>query len=129
MTDPTIRKNQHSTLLKVVALVIGYSFWHIFGGSHTAAVTVSVPLCFYNIPTETQLNAPESISVKLTGKRTDLRALDHTHLALHINATNLKKGKNLLHLSKEELLLPQTIQLVQYAPSNPTVELLPQDTV
>lgn len=127
MNNPPLKKNRHSNLLKIIALIIGYTFWYIFGGSHAAVVSLSVPLCFYHVPADTHINAPESISVKLAGKRTDIRAVEHEHLAVHIDASKLQKGKNLLKITKQELLLPNSIKLVQYSPSNPMVELLTHD--
>jgi hypothetical protein len=129
MNNPTLEKNQHRNLLKGIALIIGYIFWYIFGASHAAVVTLSVPLCFYNMPAQTAIHAPESISIKVAGKRSDIRAVDREHLAIHIDASQLQKGNNLLNISKKELLLPNSIKLVQYFPSNPTVELLPQENV
>lgn len=124
MNNPPLKKNHRNRLLKVIALLIGYTFWYIFGGSHAAVAELSVPLCFYHVPADTHINAPESISVKLAGKRSDIRAVEHEHLAVHIDASRLQKGKNLLTITKQELLLPNSIKLVQYSPSNPTVELL-----
>ncbi len=128
MNNPPLKKSRHNNLLKGIALLIGYTFWYIFGGSHVAVVELSVPLCFYHVPTDTHINAPESISVKLAGKRSDIRAVEREHLAVHIDANKLQKGKNLIAVTRQELLLPNSIKLVQYAPSNPTVELLPHGT-
>ena len=125
MTNQAPKKNRHSILLKVIALVIGYSFWYIFGGSHASVVTFSVPVCFYNMPANTHIvDAPESISITLAGKRADIRALNQEHLAVHLDASRLRNGKQPIPITEQELMLPTTgIKLVQHSPSNPTVEL------
>lgn len=121
MTSPT--KNHRSFLLKMIALIIGYSFWYITGSSHITATTLSVPLCFYNTPEHTHLQAPESVSVTISGKRSDIRALDQDQLAVHIDAAQLHPGKNVVQLTHRELMLPRHMKLLQYAPSNLVVEL------
>ena len=126
MKAPTKKINLHNTPLKIIALLLGYSFWYIFGSSHTTAVQLTVPLCFYNVPTNNNVNAPESVSIKIAGKRSDIRALDIEQIAVHIDAEQLHEGKNLLTVTQETLLLPESIKLIHYSPSNPTVELIPK---
>ncbi len=131
MNNPPPQKNRHSNLLKGIALVIGYTFWYIFGGSHASVVTLSVPLCFYNMPASTHIvDAPESISITLAGKRADIRALHQEHLAVHLDASCLRNGKQPITITERELMLPTTtgIKLVQHSPSNPTVELSTHET-
>lgn len=111
--------------LKVISLMLGYTFWHIFGNSHTSTAWITIPLCFYNVPEAQTVRAPETISIKVAGKRSELRALDPTQLAIHINAERLQLGRNLITITDDALFLPHSIKLVQYNPSNPTVEILP----
>lgn len=126
MTNDLPKKKKNNIFLKGTALIIGYMFWYIFGGSHPSTITMPLSVCFYNLPADTAINAPESISVTLAGKRRDLRALDHQHLGVHIDASRLCPGKQLITVSEKELMIPSHIKLVEYAPVNPTVELLPQ---
>jgi hypothetical protein len=103
---------------------LGYTFWYIFSHSHTTTAWITIPLCFYNVPTQNCIRAPESVSVKIAGKRVDLRSLDINELAIHVNADQLHEGKNVLTLTPETIFLPESIKLVHYSPSNPTVELI-----
>ena len=112
-----------SAPLKIISLILGYTFWYIFGQSHTITAWISVPLSFYNVPQHTSLTAPEYISLKITGKRSDITALDLSALAIHIDAQKLHEGANLIALSSQSLFLPHTIKLVHYSPSNPMVEI------
>lgn len=109
--------------LKVISLMFGFTFWYIFGNLHTSNAYITVPLCFYNIPKNTQLKGPDSISLKIAGKRCDLRALDMDQLAIHINAQRLHLGKNLLQINQDTIFLPDAIKLVHYSPINPVIEL------
>jgi hypothetical protein len=97
----------------------------VFGNSHTATAWITVPLCFYNVPEARTVHAPETISVKIAGKRADLRSLDPEQLAIHVNAEKLKTGRNLISIPQDALFLPESIKLVHYTPSNPTVEIIP----
>lgn len=115
----------NSTLIKIIALIVGYSLWHVLGNSHTTTIQCSVPLCFYNIPTGKTINAPEQISIQIIGKRSDIRSLDTEQLALHIDAELLHDGKNLLAITQNALFLPESMKLIHYSPSNPIVELIP----
>lgn len=118
------KKTSRNTPLKVISLLLGYTFWYIFGNSHTSTAWITVPLCFYNIPKQNSIRAPEALSVKIAGKRTELRSLDIHELAIHVNAAHLHEGKNILTITPETIFLPESIKLVHYSPSNPMVELI-----
>ena len=118
------RRASRNIPLKVISLLLGFTFWYIFGNSHTTTAWITIPLCFYNIPKQTTIKAPESLSVKVTGKRSHLRTLDTNELAIHVNTEKLHTGKNLLSIAPETIFLPESIKLVDYCPSNPTVELI-----
>lgn len=118
------QKSSSSVPLKLISLLLGYTFWHIFGNFHTTTAWITVPLCFYNVSTERSIHAPESLSIKITGKRSDLRTLDTSELAVHVNAERLCEGKNLLTITPETFFLPESIKLVHYAPINPMVEVV-----
>lgn len=116
-------KNSRNIPLKLVSLLLGYTFWYIFGNFHIATTWITLPLCFYNVSEHHKVKAPESVSVKVSGKRSDLRSLDIENLAIHVNASRLKEGKNILRITPETIFLPESIKVVHYTPSNPTVEL------
>lgn len=77
---------------------------------------MSVPVCFYNMPENCSVKAPDAINVTLTGKRAYLRSLDTQTLAIHIDAQTLTKGMNAIDLTCQHLLLPPEINLVKYKP-------------
>ncbi len=124
MTPPAKKTTWHNASLKIISLILGYTFWYIFGHSHTSTAWITVPLCFYNVPAKNSIHGPETVSVKIAGKRSELRSLDIDELAIHINAQQLHEGKNSLNFTAQSLFLPESIKLVHYVPSNPTVELI-----
>ena len=128
MAQPQVKKTAwRSTPLKLVSLMLGYTFWYIFSHAHNTTLWIQVPLCFYNLPDHTSIQAPEQVSIKVQGKRSLLRAMDFDQLAIHVNASKLKQGKNVLAFNQESLFLPESINLLHYSPSNPIVELIPED--
>ena len=74
------------------------------------------------MPAHATLSAPDTIRIQIRGKRTDLRMIAHENLAVHIDASTLADGRNSLAVTNETLLLPDSIKLVHYAPTNPSIE-------
>lgn len=109
--------------LKIVSFIIGYTFWYIFGHTHTITTRVRVPVSFYGAPHAMVINSPESITLELSGKRSTLRALDKHTLALHIDAQKLHHGPNTISISSRNLFLPDNIKLLNYSPSNMVIQV------
>jgi hypothetical protein len=105
--------------LKIISLMLAYSFWTLLNQMHPTLLTVTVPLCFYGEQkATTKISAPETLKLTLSGKRTDLANLDLTTLAAHVDATTLVAGPNNLTLTREHLFVPPSCNLVHYKPSN-----------
>lgn len=107
--------------LKVVSLILGYAFWSFLSQSHNSTIWVDAPVSFYGQAHDTYISAPETISLALCGKRSDLRCLDINSLALHIDASKLKKGPQQLLVDSSTLFLPSSIKLVHYSPANSSI--------
>lgn len=104
--------------LKIIALIIAYGFWSLLNQSRVVQIEKQVPLCFYNGTTTDSISAPETISVTLSGKASDIRMLDLNNLACHINIADLHAGDNPLVVTSHTLFLPESINLLHYYPSN-----------
>ncbi len=118
------QNDSHNVPLKVISLILGITFWYICNTYHTTTAWITVPLCFYNTSETFHIKAPENVVVKISGKRTELRNFDTSELAIHVNAAELREGKNSLNITPEIFFLPETIKLVHYSPIHPTVELI-----
>lgn len=107
--NPRIKEALRSTMfLKVMALIIGFLFWNVISESFTTSRWYTVPVCFYN-KTDQAIQAPETVLVELHGKRSHIRALEASTLALHIDARTLMQGPQHLIVSHDLLMLPPTI--------------------
>lgn len=107
----------NNLLVKVISFIFGYCIWSMLSASHVTTVELDVPLCFFNRPA-LALQAPETVTVQLSGKRTALRALNTKTLAIHIDASRMHIGANPIVLETETLFLPNTIKLLHYSPTN-----------
>lgn len=107
-----------NALLKIICLLLGYSFWYIASFDSIITIQVNVPLCFAHTEDNYQVTAPETIDITIKGKRSALYALEKDSLAAHININKLLPGKHGIILTEQHLFLPKNISLVQYKPSN-----------
>jgi len=103
--------------LKLFSLFIGFGLWFVLGQTVGSSISLTVPLTFYNT-LNSQIKSAEKVAITLSGIRKDLWALDQTQLAIHIDASQLKSGKNIVNLSQEHLLIPEHIKILHYNPAN-----------
>ncbi len=114
-----------SSLLKVSSGILGFLLWSLMSGSRYHEVTLTVPICLYNMPDQALNQAPvlepEQITVTLGGTRSHLQDLMHEELGLHINYATLTIGQTLVQPTQHQLLLPADIKLVSYKPLYATI--------
>lgn len=106
-----------NTPLKVCSFILGYTLWSIFSGMHTITQEITVPLCCYQLPATRDFNAPETVTIMISGKKNQLTAINHQDLAVHIDARDLSLGNNPITITAERLFLPESIKLVHYSPA------------
>ncbi len=112
---------------KLISLVIGYHVWFIVGAWLPTFRTLEIPLCFYTTPENVQITAPETVQVTLQGSRTDLYHLDTKSLAVHIDTRALTPGSHAITPSHEYLLLPRTMHVTSWSPSNLVINIHSND--
>jgi len=108
----------NNTQIKIISLILGYCFWYVVSQSHVSNITIDVPICFYKINSDLQIEAPEKIKIQLSAKRADLYTINMETLAFHINMQDVTQGDHVLKLSEEQLLLPESIKLARCYPAN-----------
>jgi hypothetical protein len=112
--------------LKALSLIFGYTIWYVLGYTHSITIEKTVPLSFYATNRMWAIDAPETITVHLSGKRAHLRTLNYDELAVHIDGQTLNEGKNIVMISNETLFLPNSIKLVHYIPTTVTAHVREQ---
>lgn len=114
--------------LKTISLFLGYSFWHVASINQIIKISTTVPLYFSSTPDNITVKAPETITITLQGKRSDLYGLEKESLAAHVNISKLLPGKHGIILKEHHLFLPQTIALSDYEPSNLSCTIINKKT-
>ena len=115
--------------LKIISLFLGYSFWHVASINQIITMNTTIPLYFSSTPYQVAVKAPETITIVLQGKRSDLYGLDKESLAAHVNISKLLPGKHGIILKEYHLFLPHTITLLQYKPSNLSCTIVDKKTL
>ena len=115
--------------LKTISLFLGYSFWHVASINKIIKISATVPLYFSATPDHITVKAPETITITLQGKRSDLYGLEKESLAAHVNISRLLPGKHGIILKEHHLFLPHTISLSHYEPSNLSCTIIDKKTL
>ncbi|MDP3788268.1 MAG: hypothetical protein Q8Q60_03015 [Candidatus Chromulinivorax sp.] len=115
--------------IKINACLIGYGLWIIFSQHQIITTKVQAPLCFYKTADDVMIIAPDTIDLIITGSKKSLQRFDAYHSAIHLNASHLQDGFNHVLLQKENLFLPDEINLVSLVPSSVQIQLQKTDSI
>ena len=106
----------HPNFTKLAALVLGYCIWFFASTQQWVVREYTVPLCFYQTD-QRVIQAPESVTLKISGPRSEMFHLNHLDLAMHVDATGYSDGDHEILLNGSNLFLPETLKLVELIPS------------
>lgn len=93
----------------------------MIGHSHADDTWLTVPVCFDKEESGVSIAAPETVKIHLSGKRHDLKQLDTNTIALHIDTRDLHEGKQRLELTEQRILVPESVQVIGWAPTHVSV--------
>lgn len=130
MIEKTKKHNPaNSIAFKLLAFCIGYGLWYIFSSTQIITLSLSIPLCFDTANESRTIKAPESITVTISGKRKALFAMDFEALAAHINADQLTAQEHTIRIRRQDLFLPEHINLIHYEPSPLVISIEDQSII
>lgn len=109
--------------IKINACLIGYGLWILFSQHQIITTSLQTPLYFYNTPHDTYITAPDTINVILQAPKNILHQSDAYNTAMYLDASHLKLGNNHIVMQKENLFLPDTINLINLKPSYLQIQL------
>jgi len=109
--------------LKLLSLFFGFGLWYVVSQPHTIRLSVTAPVCFYNSTATKTINAPETVTLELAGKRSDIQRFDQKNCALHLDAQQFAHGQHHLIIDEKNLFLPATIKLVNCIPSHVVINV------
>lgn len=109
--------------IKINACLIGYGLWIIFSQNQIITSKIQAPLCFFKTSENSTIIAPDSIDLIVTASKKTLQRFDVYNSAIHLDASNFQEGNNHILLQKENLFLPDEINLVSLIPSSIQIQL------
>lgn len=109
--------------IKINACIIGYGIWVVFSQSQIITHTIQVPVCFYKLGENHTIIAPDTINIMISAQRKILQKFDAYNSAIHLDASIFDLGYNHVMLGKENLFLPDEINLVNLIPSHLQIKL------
>ena len=112
-----------SPFIKINACLIGYGIWILCSQYQIISHTMQVPVCFYKTADNQIITAPEYIMMSISAPRKILQKFDAYQSAIHLDASTLDLGNNHVMLIKENLFLPDEINLVNLIPSHLQIQL------
>jgi len=104
--------------IKLISIILGYSFWYMLSQSHPTKIWLDVPICFYNMQENITVESPEKIKIQLSGKRIDLYTVDKDNLACHLDIKDFSIGEKVVKITERQLFLPDNLQLTQCLPAS-----------
>jgi len=78
--------------------------------------TQTVALSFYNQPKNTQLYAPENVTITSYGPKNHLDQVFHSGFAVHLNLEQYQPGTHEIKINADDLFLPPSIKMLQLNP-------------
>jgi len=121
MISTNLLRSRH--FIKINACFIGYGIWLLMSQNQVITHTIISSVCFYHMPENYTIVAPETITLTVAGPKRILHQFDVYNHAIHLDATNFTEGKNFIQLQKENLFLPDPINLLNLVPSSLQITL------
>ncbi len=109
--------------IKINACLIGYGLWMILSQHQIITRTLQVPVCFYNTPENSAINAPDTVNIIIQGSKKSLERCDIYNSSIHIDASKFQFGYNYIILEKANLFLPDEIKLLNLLPALLPIQL------
>ncbi len=99
-------------IAKIMALCFGTLMWYILSQQTIDTMNVEVPVCFYGGDGTNVIEAPETVTITISGRRGDLAQLDCKELAAHIDVGTLVARQTKITIQPHHLFLPATVKVV-----------------
>jgi len=114
----------NNLIYKIIAVIFGYSFWLILAQHQNISISIDMPICFFELNENFEIQSPEKIKVTLNAKRSDFYNLNVFNESIHINLNHIKQtGEYNIQLLPEHILLHNKIKLLNYFPSSLNIKV------
>ena len=114
--------------LKILALAISFTLWATYTAEPYAEVGFQVPLEFTTMPPQLEMSGdvPTLAHIRVRGRSALLRRLIPADLNLRLDMKGGKEGTSILNITPEMVGAPYGATVVQVAPSEIHVTLVPR---
>lgn len=109
--------------IKINACLIGYGMWLVISQHQIITDTINVPVCFYKIPENVTITAPETVRITIKAPKNMIYHYAYEQPAIHLDISSYHLGIHDIRLEKENLFLPDGINLINLTPSLIQVQL------
>lgn len=140
MIESARRFLTHNFGLKVLSLVLAIGLWYAVASDRQAEVAVNVPIEFYNIPNNLEINSehiPEA-QVRMRGPERLIHQFRTSDLHVEVDLANTGPGERTVDLTGRQVRQPRDLDVVQVVPGQfqlsldsrltRTVQILPRVT-
>lgn len=116
--------------LKLLALAISFLLWATYTAEPYAEIGFQVPLEFTTMPPQLEMSGdvPTLAHIRVRGRSALLRRLIPADLNLRLDMKGGKEGTSILNITPEMVGAPYGATVVQVAPSEIHVTLVPRRT-
>ncbi len=126
MADPQKTDDLISSplFLKIISVVIAFTFWFYVSGSRTTETTRSImaALEYLNVPPQTTLKGPlREVEVILSGSPGILSSISPESVVCEVDARGLSVGKYRLAV---RVIAPKDVKLIEVIPTHVDIELM-----
>lgn len=98
--------------IKMCSALCGYGIWLFFSQMQSITLNHTFPIYFYAQASNAKIEAPEAVTLKIQGPRIAIQKFLQRNTAVHIDLTEKHEGKHMITIHRENLLLPDTINLL-----------------
>ena len=114
--------------LKLLALAISFLLWATYTAEPYAEVGFQVPVEFTTMPSQLEISGdvPTSVHIRVRGRSALLRRMIPADLNLRLDMKDGKQGTTTLQITPEMVGAPYGATVVQVAPSEIHVTLVPR---
>jgi YbbR domain-containing protein len=118
MADSVRRFLTHNFGLKLLSLVLAVGLWYAVASDRQAEIAVNVPIEFYNIPNNLEINSeriPEA-QVRIRGTARLIHQFRPSDLHVEVDLANTGPGERTVDLTALQVRQPRDLDVVQVVP-------------
>lgn len=103
--------------LKLASLILAIALWFFVILSGRSGVDIEVPVTYINLSPELEMvDSMQSVSVSVEGQERLLKKIRSKEIQAVVDLVNAKAGRSFFSLTRENIKLPKTLELISINP-------------